>query len=332
MLRDADPSPHAARRTGLHSGPPQIPLRRLDARQRAFIAALAETGSVTAAAARVNMAKEGAYQMRLAPGSESFRAAWAAALDHGVQRLADVALERAMEGVTVPVFHKGEQCGERRWYNDRLLMFLLKHHLPGKYGVSLPLGTRARATIEREAAENCPVCRQRAEAKAKAAADPVEQNQEVGAWLKKVLQLYWYKVEGERQHRLAGEVVAADFLLRQLTHLELILDSGGFARPLIERWTRKAGPYGTETVLASPLSKFIDELRSKVWEESGDPPRPALRLEEREFSDGLHGGGGDVLERDAARRSAARRIAEAQAEWEAAARPDTWEAWKAGRR
>jgi hypothetical protein len=99
------------------------------------------------------MAPEGAYYLRRAPGADEFRAAWDAALDHGVQTLTDLALERAKEGVPVPVFYKGEVVGEKRWYNDRLLMFLLKHHMPSKYGADLARGTRHPDTIAREAAE-----------------------------------------------------------------------------------------------------------------------------------------------------------------------------------
>jgi hypothetical protein len=119
-------------------------------RQRAFVAALAETGSVKHAAERVNMAKEGAYQLRLAAGSEGFRKAWAAALDFGVQSLTDLAIDRAREGVPVPIFHNGEQVGERRWYNDRLLMFILKHHMPSRYGAELRPGTSHIKTLRRE--------------------------------------------------------------------------------------------------------------------------------------------------------------------------------------
>jgi len=118
-------------------------------RQRAFIAALAETGSVTHAARRINMASEGAYYLRRQPGAEGFRAAWSAALAHGVQRLTDIAIDRAIDGVPVPVFHKGEQVGERRWYNDKLLMFLLKHHLPALYGPPLPPSPRDKEAIAR---------------------------------------------------------------------------------------------------------------------------------------------------------------------------------------
>lgn len=120
-------------------------------RQRAYIAALAETGSVTAAAKRVNMSPEGAYYLRRQPGADEFRAAWAAALDHGVQRLTDIAIDRAMHGVPVPVFWRGEQVGEKRWFNDRLLMFVLKHHMPHVYNPpQLRTGTKHVGTLRRE--------------------------------------------------------------------------------------------------------------------------------------------------------------------------------------
>jgi hypothetical protein len=121
-------------------------------RQRAFIGGLAETGSVKHAAQRIKMSTEGAYYLRRQKGAEEFRAAWDAALDFGVQSLADIAIERAKEGVAVPVFYKGEQVGERRWYNDRLLMFILKHHMPSKYGANLHAGTKHPDTIAAEAA------------------------------------------------------------------------------------------------------------------------------------------------------------------------------------
>jgi hypothetical protein len=97
-------------------------------RQRAFIEALADTGSVHRAAAMVNMSPEGAYYLRRQPTAESFRAAWNAALDHGVQRMKDIAFERAVEGELIPILAGGKLIGYRRRYNDRLLMFCLRHY------------------------------------------------------------------------------------------------------------------------------------------------------------------------------------------------------------
>lgn len=97
-------------------------------RQRAFIAALADTGSVSRAAAMVNMAQTNCYTLRRAAGAESFRRAWEAALDFGVARLKDIAFERAIDGYLVPVFVAGKLMGFRRRHNDALLMFCLRHY------------------------------------------------------------------------------------------------------------------------------------------------------------------------------------------------------------
>jgi len=97
-------------------------------RQKAFIAALADTGSVSRAAAMVNMAQPNCYTLRRAPGAESFRRAWEAALDFGIARLKDIAFERAIDGYLVPVFVAGKLMGFRRRHNDALLMFCLRHY------------------------------------------------------------------------------------------------------------------------------------------------------------------------------------------------------------
>ena len=97
-------------------------------RQRAFIAALADTGSVRRAAAMVNMAQTNCYTLRRAPGAEGFRRAWEAALDFGIARLKDIAFERAIDGYLVPVFVAGKLMGFRRKHNDALLMFCLRHY------------------------------------------------------------------------------------------------------------------------------------------------------------------------------------------------------------
>lgn len=130
-------------------------------RQRAFVVALAHTGTVERAAAAIGMTAVGAYQLRRQPGAEGFAQAWADALAVGVERLTDVMMERAIHGVPIPVFHLREQIGERRWYNDRLLMFALRHHDPERYGrnsggtASVPPHVRRalRAEWEAEQAE-----------------------------------------------------------------------------------------------------------------------------------------------------------------------------------
>ncbi|MBC2668916.1 hypothetical protein ACFOON_13780 [Novosphingobium piscinae] len=106
------------------------------ARQAGFIAALVQTGSVRAAAHAVNMAPEGAYQLRRHPRAASFRKAWEAALAAGVQRLEDIAMERALNGTEEPVYSYGKLVGTRIVHNDRLLMFLLRNRAPARFAAS----------------------------------------------------------------------------------------------------------------------------------------------------------------------------------------------------
>ena len=101
--------------------------------QLAFIEALAETGSVRSAAARVGRAEVGAYLLRRHPEAQQFRAAWDAALDIAMRRIEDVAMDRALNGVEVPVYHFGAVVGTRRVHNDRLLMFLLRNRAPKRF-------------------------------------------------------------------------------------------------------------------------------------------------------------------------------------------------------
>lgn len=102
-------------------------------RQHAFIAALADSGSVKRAAAQVGMSADSAYQLRRQKGADGFNDAWRAALGHGIARLEDVAMERALYGVGMPVYSYGKLVGTRRAYNDALLMFLLRSRAAGRF-------------------------------------------------------------------------------------------------------------------------------------------------------------------------------------------------------
>ena len=293
-------------------------------RQRAFIAALADTGSVSAAAARINMSSEGAYYLRRQPGAESFSTAWDAALDFGIRSLADLAIDRARHGVAVPIFHKGEQVGEKRWYNDRLLMFVLRHHLPDKYGLQLNGGTRSKATIEREAAENCPTCRQ-----AQEAAEEEDSNEAKAAWFDRIMKRYLIKVQQEQDERRKGRWYAADFYLRQPTHIELILDVGGRTQAMLDACTANPERPDDEPY-ASPVSEILAKHRAAVWAAAGDPPRPPLRLARVLPSDSITSGS-TYPARQHARTACEQRIAAAQGEWEATRTEESWAAWCGGR-
>ena len=124
-----------------HVLPPFTPVPRAKDRsngwrpevQRTFIEALAETGSVKSAARRVNRAEVGAYLLRRHPDAAEFRKAWDIALDIGMRRIEDVAMDRALHGVEVPMYSYGKLIGTRRVYNDRLLMFMLRNRAPERF-------------------------------------------------------------------------------------------------------------------------------------------------------------------------------------------------------
>lgn len=105
-------------------------------RQTLFLDALASSGSVSTAAQAAGVSRTAAYNFRNRDDAagEAFRAAWDGRLRQAVAVLAETAFDRAINGVEVPVFHKGEQIGIRIRHNDRLLMFLLKTLDPETYG------------------------------------------------------------------------------------------------------------------------------------------------------------------------------------------------------
>ncbi|WP_374405392.1 hypothetical protein [Pelagerythrobacter sp.] len=118
--------------------------------QRAFIEALADTGSVTSACRRVRRSTNGAYHLRRQPGAEGFRAAWDAAVDLGMRRIEDTAMDRALNGVGVPVYSYGKHIGERTVYNDRLLMFMLRNRAADRFAEGKPKAMNAVGKMELE--------------------------------------------------------------------------------------------------------------------------------------------------------------------------------------
>ena len=95
-------------------------------RQRVFIAALAASGIVTQAARQIGASLEALYRLRNQPGAEHFALAWEAAIDRGIARLEDCALERAIAGEERLVMRGGEVVARWTRYDTGLLMFLLR--------------------------------------------------------------------------------------------------------------------------------------------------------------------------------------------------------------
>lgn len=100
-------------------------------RQPAFLAAFAETGSVTLAARSANLSKDMHY--RWLKTDPEYAGKFEVARMRAVQMLEDEALRRAREGWLEPVFYAGKVCGYVPRYSDSLLMFLLRGWRPDRY-------------------------------------------------------------------------------------------------------------------------------------------------------------------------------------------------------
>ncbi|TAJ41972.1 MAG: hypothetical protein EPO55_03510 [Reyranella sp.] len=107
-------------------GPGRAPLPA--AKVAAFFHHLGRTGSVTVAANRAQLRRSSLYQRR--QDDEAFAERWAQALDLGVERLQDNAMNRALHGTPKPVWRNGRQVGSVQQFDNRLLQFLLRSHRP----------------------------------------------------------------------------------------------------------------------------------------------------------------------------------------------------------
>ena len=109
--------------------PEALPPERHDgwtrARQAQFLRELAATHNVTRAAHAAGMTRQSAYKLRARLKGEPFDVAWQCAFRRQYDALAEAALERALHGVEVPHFHKGELIGMSRRYDERLTVALL---------------------------------------------------------------------------------------------------------------------------------------------------------------------------------------------------------------
>lgn len=140
---------------------------------------------------------------------------------------------------------------------------------------------------------------------------------------------YLMKLCQEREARLKGCIVEADFYARQLFWLEVALDLGGLGDKAVVTLKRlKRGDLDAGRIAATPVSLLLDHLRRAMWAKFGEPerpPPPAL---------GLHPGAdastGGWSENRSPRPSEAELAlrAEAQALWEEKARADA-AAWRA---
>jgi hypothetical protein len=104
-------------------------------RQKCFLKALSETGSVSTAAAVAGTSRTRVYELRKA--DPAFASAWEEAEEIAADRLEDEARRRALEGVPEPLVSAGKLVRDDdgqpimvRRYSDNLLTALIKAHRP----------------------------------------------------------------------------------------------------------------------------------------------------------------------------------------------------------
>lgn len=106
-------------------------------RQVDFIRYLAECGCVIEACRRVGLSSEAVYELARRPDAQSFRLAWEIAMENAVRRVGDNAFSRALNGIAIPHYYKGELVGEHRRWDERLTMFILRYRDELRFGKHL---------------------------------------------------------------------------------------------------------------------------------------------------------------------------------------------------
>jgi hypothetical protein len=142
MTRAQTPrSPRTATRAKLRAVPDDTPVTttpkhaRHDSwplgTQAAFLRALSATHSVAQAAQSVGRSRQSAYRLRSRLKGQPFDLAWEVAFHHSYDVLAHAALERALNGVEVPVYYRGELVDTYRRFDERLTVALLGRFTQG---------------------------------------------------------------------------------------------------------------------------------------------------------------------------------------------------------
>jgi hypothetical protein len=258
-------------------------------RQRGFIAALAETGCQEQAAHRVGMTGRGAYNLRRQAGGEGFAGAWTKA----------IALHKKRRGRRPAPTARGGGVRESGATGQG----------PSKAALAARASLRVAAE-DLEPEEALEICT-------------------LADLLQPLMDKYLGKLKEERSCRLEGRIVEADFCVRQLTAIEIMLDLAGGADELIDRWRLPNDMHMIE-VAATPMSVLLAGIRRDYWAEQGEPERPGLpplgivrdgvaRGEDFNFNAGRDGDYRDWRRRQDEKR---RHAAEAQKAWEEKAKAD----------
>lgn len=102
-------------------------------RQRVFLAALAETGSVSTACIAAGITARSAYRLRADPRGAAFAAAWHRALYVATHAMVALAFERATRGTYRETWKNDELVSVTRQPSDTMLKFLLTRLMPSMF-------------------------------------------------------------------------------------------------------------------------------------------------------------------------------------------------------
>lgn len=103
------------------------------------------------------------------------------------------------------------------------------------------------------------------------------------ALIERLAHKFLRKVVAEREARLAGELVAADFYLRQVTALEVMFDvladGGGMSSWDLLRKAQRGG-HSLIEIADTPFARLLDAKRREYWAANGEPMRPDTHRED----------------------------------------------------
>ena len=223
--------------------------------QRVYVAALALTGSERQAAHAAGKAQFGVTQLKRAKGNEGFLGAseMAMALYEAEQG------RRLSEGLLAAASYAGHR------------------HVPVPAAWS-QAATRRPTPRGRRGHRGQSGMRGLPDPDFTGLKTPEEEARDRKQLLRVLLEKYAIKLKGEREARLRGEIAAADFYLRQLTHIEVMLDvvagTDGDAGGLSILQEAQLDGHDLLRIAQTRMSKLLDDARHLYWIQQGDPPRP----------------------------------------------------------
>lgn len=111
-----------------------------------YLEALAETGVITYAAKRAQIARQTVYDWLEA--DPDFNRRHAEAIVESTERMEAEAYRRAVTGVAKPIYYKGEQVGTITEHSDGLLQFMLRARKPETYRERIDVNSKVSGQID----------------------------------------------------------------------------------------------------------------------------------------------------------------------------------------